>query len=79
MANMKDIVDNRIGEEEVREFMERNGIMLFEETSAKTGENVYEAFRRLGEKLLEKNKIIRDSAKKKGERVMVRLEVGDPE
>ncbi len=36
--------------------MERHGINLFMETSAKTGDNVMEGFRKLGERLLEKNR-----------------------
>ncbi len=64
LANMNDFQENKIPEEEVQQFMADNGITLFSETSAKTGNNVGEAFKRLGEKLLERNRRIKSSAKK---------------
>lgn len=56
--------------------MENYGITLFSETSAKTGDNVLDAFRKLGEKLLEKSRKVKALAKKEHE--FVKLDVGDP-
>ncbi len=64
LANMNDLQDNKIPQEEVKQFMDDNGITIFSETSAKTGSNVGDAFKRLGEKLLEKNRRIKNAAKK---------------
>ncbi len=64
LANMNDLQENKIPEEEVRKFMDDNGITIFSETSAKTGNNVADAFKRLGEKLLEKNRRIKNAAKR---------------
>ncbi len=64
LANMNDLQENKIPDEEVKQFMENNGINIFSETSAKTGENVLDAFKKLGAKLLEKNRKIKSAAKK---------------
>ena len=63
--------------------MDHHGITLFTETSAKTGDQVHDAFKKLGEKLIEKNRKLKASNtnSSNGQRRtsdFVKLNVGDP-
>ena len=54
LANKSDQPYDAVKEPEVQQFMKEYGITLFREVSAKTGNQVGEAFRVLGERLMGK-------------------------
>lgn len=56
LANKSDMPLDAVSENELKQFMLDSKVSLFREVSAKTGNQVGEAFRMLGEKLMAKNK-----------------------
>ena len=55
LANKSDLEKEEVSQEEIKELIKNEGICIFKETSAKTGDRVNEAFKELTEKLLKKN------------------------
>ena len=52
MGNKKDVNENMVSKDEVANWMKENGLELFEEVSAKTGENIDVGFNKLVSYLL---------------------------
>lgn len=56
LANKSDVPNDAVSDSQVRKFMETHNIKLFREVSAKTGNQVQDAFKALGEVLMTKAK-----------------------
>ena len=54
IANKSDLGDGGITDEQIKKLMKVQGISIYKETSAKTGDQVSQAFEELAEKLLKK-------------------------
>lgn len=56
LANKSDVPNDAVSDQQVRAFMDKHGVKLFREVSAKTGNQVLDAFRALGESLMMKTR-----------------------
>lgn len=56
LANKSDVINDVVTDGQVKTFMETHGVKLFREVSAKTGNQVLDAFKALGEILMAKSK-----------------------
>lgn len=56
LANKSDVTNDAVSDGQVKTFMEKHGVKLFREVSAKTGNQVLDAFKALGEILMTKTK-----------------------
>lgn len=54
LANKSDVPNDAVSDSQVRKFMETHQVKLFREVSAKTGNQVQDAFKALGEVLMTK-------------------------
>jgi Ras-related protein Rab-1A len=70
LANKSDVPIDAVSEAEVQKFMSEYKISLFKEVSARTGSQVGEAFKVLGEKLMSKGRKKEDKEKISLEREM---------
>ena len=64
LANKCDVPNDAVSDGQVRKFMEKHNIKLFREVSAKTGNQVQDAFKALGETLMAKAKPKQDQGAK---------------
>lgn len=62
LANKSDVPNDAVSDQQVRAFMDKHGVKLFREVSAKTGNQVLDAFRALGESLMTKTRSKQDQS-----------------
>lgn len=56
LANKSDVPNDAVSETDLRTFMQDHNVLLYREVSAKTGNQVVDAFKMLGEKLMTKSR-----------------------